>query len=85
VFYLLYGPSSPNVRRWSLVARKGEPNKDMYIKAKTKYKTYNADSRTDFGRLNTLNSKQTLTLNKNPAEHATFYHLNELRMLGDIR
>ena len=62
---------------------RGEPNADMYKKAKSKYKTYNADARTEFARLNALNTKQTLTPNKNPAEHATFWHLNELRMQGD--
>ncbi len=64
---------------------RGEPNADMYKKAKNKYKSYNADARTEFARLNTLNSKQALTPNKNPTEHATFCHLNELRMHGDIR
>jgi hypothetical protein len=62
---------------------RGEPNAEMYRKAKNKYKTYNADARTEFARLNAQNSKQALTPNKNPAEHATFCHLNELRMQGD--
>jgi hypothetical protein len=64
---------------------RGELNADMYKRAKTKYKKYNEDAPTEFGRLNTLNLKQALTPNKNPAEHITLYHLNELRMQGDIR
>jgi hypothetical protein len=64
---------------------RGEPNPDQYSKAKKKYRTYNADARTEFQRLYDVNSKTTLTVHKNPAEHATFYHLNELRMQGDIR
>jgi hypothetical protein len=63
---------------------RGEPNAEMYKKAKNKYRTYNADARTEFARLNALNTKQLLTPNKNPAKHATFCLLNELRMQGDI-
>jgi hypothetical protein len=62
---------------------RGEPNADMYKRAKNKYKTYNKDASTEFARLNGINAKQTLTPNKNPSEHATFFHLNELRMQGD--
>ena len=61
------------------------PNAELLKKAKTKYKTFNKDASTEFARLNAQNTKNTLTANKNPAEHATFFHLNELRMQGDIR
>ena len=69
----------------SLRVRGGEPNPDQHTRAKKKYKTYNADARTEFQRLYDINTKTPLTVHKNPAEHATFYHLNELRMQGDIR
>ena len=65
---------------------RGEPNPDQYKKAKNRYKTYNDAARTEFSRLSALNSKQALTANLNPAEHATFYRLNELRVReGNIR
>ena len=64
---------------------RGEPNPDLYKKAKAKYKTYNEAAKTEFSRLSGLNSKQALTPNNNPAEHATFYRLNELRVEGNIR
>jgi hypothetical protein len=59
------------------------PNAEMLKKAKTKYKTFNKEASTEYARLNTLNTKNTLTTFKNPAEHATFWHLNDLRMQGD--
>ena len=65
---------------------RGEPNQEFLKKAKTKYKSYNESARTEFQRLYDINTKTPLTVHKNPAaEHATFYHLNELRMQGDIR
>jgi hypothetical protein len=64
---------------------RGEPNPDQYKKARTKYKTYKDAARTEFARLSGLNSKQALTPKNNPAEHATFYRLNELRVEGNIR
>ncbi len=41
---------------------RGEPNAEMYKKAKNKYKTYNADAKTEFARLNGLNTRQTACL-----------------------
>jgi len=64
---------------------RGEPNADQLKRAKSKYKTYNDSANTEFLRLNALNSRQPLNANNNPAEHATFHHLNDLRMQGDIR
>jgi hypothetical protein len=64
---------------------RGEPNADQLKRAKQKYKTYNESANTEFQRLNALNSSKPLTSNLNPTEHATFHHLNTLRMLGDIR
>jgi hypothetical protein len=64
---------------------RGEPNADQLKRAKQKYKTYNESANTEFQRLNALNSSKPLTSNLNPAEHATFHHLNTLRMQGDIR
>ena len=63
---------------------RGEPNAENYRRAKIKYKTYNETARTEYQRLHGLNSKSTLTPNKNPVEHATYCLLNELRMQGDI-
>ena len=64
---------------------RGEPNQEFLKKAKTKYKSYNESARTEFQRLLAAHNKQPLLANKDPVQHATFYHLNELRMQGDIR
>ena len=63
---------------------RGEPNVEFLKKAKTKYKTFNESANTEFQRLSAQNTKQTLTPNNNPAEHATFYHLSDLKLRGDI-
>jgi protein-tyrosine phosphatase len=64
---------------------RGEPNADQLKRAKAKYKTYNDSANTEFLRLSALNNKKQLTPNSNPHEHATFHHLNDLRMQGDVR
>jgi hypothetical protein len=64
---------------------RGELNSDFYKKARDKYKSFTNSARTKFQRLLGLYNKQTLNIAKNPAEHATFYHLNKLRLRSNFR
>ncbi len=60
---------------------RGEPNPDVYKKAKspkTRYRTFNDAASTEYQRLFGINSKKTLTPNNNPQEHAIFFLLSEL-------
>ena len=73
--------SSPDGGR---TARVSPANKALLEKARRTYKTYDASANTEYRRLHELNQKRPLTVNTNPAEHATFYHLCAIRMQGEI-
>jgi hypothetical protein len=64
---------------------RGEPNKEFYKKAKEKYKSFNDSARTEYQRLLAVNNKHTLMAFINPAEHAIFYHLSQLRLAGTFQ
>ncbi len=70
---------------WTSYVRGGEPNKDLYRKAKDRYRSYNDSARTELQRFFSINNKQTLTKINNPNEHAIFYHLSQLRIAGAFR
>ena len=58
---------------------KGGPNPDLLKKAKKKYTLYDAGANTEYLRLLSDNNKKQLTPNNDPAQHALFYWLCELR------
>ena len=58
---------------------KGGPNPDHLKKAKKKYTSFDAGANTEYLRLLSDNNKKQLTPNNDPAQHAFFYWLCELR------
>ena len=58
---------------------RGVPNKELYDKAQKKYKTYDRSAKTEYERLQTINSTKPFTTTGNPNEFAIFYHLTQLK------
>ena len=55
------------------------PNTGELKKAQTKFPTFNAAAKTEYERLKQINEDSPLVPNKNPVEHARWYHLSELK------
>ena len=58
---------------------KGGPNLDQLRKAKKKYTLFDLGANTEYLRLLSDNNKKQLTPNNDPAQHALFYWLCEIR------
>ena len=58
---------------------KGGPNTDHLKKARKKHTSFDAYANTEYLRLLSENNKKQLTPNNDPAQHALFYWLCELR------
>jgi hypothetical protein len=63
---------------------RGLPNPNELRRAQKKYRTFDAAASTEYDRLKTQNSRRPLTASKNPAEHARYYHLCDMRSKCDI-
>ena len=48
-------------------------------KAQQKFQTFNGAAKTEYERLKIINNESPLLQNKNPVEHARWYHLSELK------
>lgn len=55
------------------------PNNAELKKAQTKFPTFNAAAKTEYERLKQINEDSPFVPNKNPVEHARWYHLSELK------
>jgi hypothetical protein len=58
---------------------KGGANPYQLSKAKKKFKQFDTEANTEYKRLLDENTKKQLSPNTDPAQHATFYWLCELR------
>ena len=55
------------------------PNTGELKKAQQKFQTFNGAAKTEYERLKIINNESPLLPNKNPVEHARWYHLSELK------
>jgi hypothetical protein len=57
----------------------GGPNPAHLGKAQTRYKSFDRQANTEYERLFAIDGKKKLTPTQHPVEHATFFHLCNLR------
>ena len=57
----------------------GGPNPALLGKAQTKYKSFDKQANTEYERLFAIDVKKKLTPISSPVEHATFFHLCNIR------
>jgi hypothetical protein len=76
--YSIFVAPRENMEEQSTQVR-GTPNAEHLKAAQKKYKHFDDNTATKWQRLKTVNARKTLTPELNPAEHARWVHLCELK------